>query len=207
MENLIVTISRQFGSGGHEVGRILAERLGIRFYDKELVDMLAKDGKYDAAFIAENEEVCSTPIYPAVPGFAMPIFYQSLPSDLIYKGQAKLIRTLAEHSSCVVVGRCADYILRKMNPVNVFVYGSLERRVDRKFSMIPDGLKITRDEIRERVEEVDNKRARYHSFYTDKEWGCMDGYDICINTDQIGVAGAVETILAYVEARKKFTDK
>ena len=132
MEKRIITISRQFGSGGHEVGMKLAKRLNIKFYDKELVDLLAKDGKYDVDFIEANEEKCSPPMCPIMPGFAMPVFYQDLPSDLIYKGQSKLIRSLAERGPCVVVGRCADYILRNMNPVDCFIYGSLEERISRK---------------------------------------------------------------------------
>ena len=199
MEKKIITISRQFGSGGHEVGMKLAQKLGVKFYDKELVDMLAKDGKYNADFIEANEEKCSPPMCPVMPGFSMPVFYQDLPSDLIYKGQSKLIRTLAERGPCVVVGRCADYILRNMNPVNCFVYGSLEARVNRKMSMIPEGLSFTREEIKKRVIDVDKKRAKYHEFYTDKRWGRMEDYDLYVNTDKVGIEGAVETIAAYVE--------
>ena len=145
MVSRIITISRQFGSGGHEIGVKLAKRLGVKFYDKELVDLLAKDGKYDVNFIEAHEEKCAPPICPVMPGFAMPVFYQDLPSDLIYKGQSKLIRTLAERGPCVVVGRCADYILPNMNPINCFIYASLEERVKRKMSMVPEGLDFTKD--------------------------------------------------------------
>ena len=199
MEKRIITISRQFGSGGHEVGMKLAKRLNIKFYDKELVDLLAKDGKYDVDFIEANEEKCSPPMFPIMPGFAMPVFYQDLPSDLIYKGQSKLIRSLAERGPCVVVGRCADYILRNMNPVDCFIYGSLEERISRKMSMVPEGLDFTREEIKKRVIDVDKKRAKYYEFYADRKWGRMEDYDLCINTDKVGIDGAVETILAYLE--------
>ena len=199
MEKRIITISRQFGSGGHEVGMRLAKRLGVKFYDKELVDLLAKDGKYDVDFIEANEEKCSPPMCPIMPGFAMPVFYQDLPSDLIYKGQSKLIRSLAERGPCVVVGRCADYILRNMNPVDCFIYGSLDERINRKMSMIPEGLDFTREEIKKRIIDVDKKRAKYYEFYADRRWGKMEDYDLCISTDNIGVDGAVETIMAYLE--------
>ena len=177
MVSRIITISRQFGSGGHEIGVKLAKRLGVKFYDKELVDLLAKDGKYDVNFIEAHEEKCSPPICPVMPGFAMPVFYQDLPSDLIYKGQSKLIRTLAERGPCVVVGRCADYILRNMNPIN-----------------------CSKDEIRKRIIDVDKKRAKYHEFYTDRKWGRMEDFDICICTDKCGIDGAVETIIRYCES-------
>ena len=199
MEKRIITISRQFGSGGHEVGMRLAKRLGVKFYDKELVDLLAKDGKYDVDFIEANEEKCSPPMCPIMPGFAMPVFYQDLPSDLIYKGQSKLIRSLAERGPCVVVGRCADYILRNMNPVDCVIYGSLDERINRKMSMIPEGLDFTREEIKKRIIDVDKKRAKYYEFYADRRWGKMEDYDLCISTDNIGVDGAVETIMAYLE--------
>ena len=200
MVSRIITISRQFGSGGHEIGVKLAKRLGVKFYDKELVDLLAKDGKYDVNFIEAHEEKCSPPICPVMPGFAMPVFYQDLPSDLIYKGQSKLIRTLAERGPCVVVGRCADYILRNMNPINCFIYASLEERVKRKMSMVPEGLDFTKDEIRKRIIDVDKKRAKYHEFYTDRKWGRMEDYDLCICTDKCGIDGAVETIIRYCES-------
>ena len=199
MEKGIITFSRQLGSGGHEVGMRLAKRLGVKFYDKELVDLLAKDGKYDVDFIEANEEKCSPPMCPIMPGFAMPVFYQDLPSDLIYKGQSKLIRSLAERGPCVVVGRCADYILRNMNPVDCFIYGSLDERINRKMSMIPEGLDFTREEIKKRIIDVDKKRAKYYEFYADRRWGKMEDYDLCISTDNIGVDGAVETIMAYLE--------
>ena len=199
MEKRIITISRQFGSRGHEVGMRLAKRLGVKFYDKELVDLLAKDGKYDVDFIEANEEKCSPPMCPIMPGFAMPVFYQDLPSDFIYKGQSKLIRSLAERGPCVVVGRCADYILRNMNPVDCFIYGSLDERINRKMSMIPEGLDFTREEIKKRIIDVDKKRAKYYEFYADRRWGKMEDYDLCISTDNIGVDGAVETIMAYLE--------
>ena len=150
-------------------------------------------------FIEANEEKCSPPMCPIMPGFAMPVFYQDLPSDLIYKGQSKLIRSLAERGPCVVVGRCADYILRNMNPVDCFIYGSLDERINRKMSMIPEGLDFTREEIKKRIIDVDKKRAKYYEFYADRRWGKMEDYDLCISTDNIGVDGAVETIMAYLE--------
>ena len=200
MVSRIITISRQFGSGGHEIGVKLAKRLGVKFYDKELVDLLAKDGKYDVNFIEAHEEKCSPPICPVMPGFAMPVFYQDLPSDLIYKGQSKLIRTLAERGPCVVVGRCADYILRNMNPINCFIYASLEERVKRKMSMVPEGLDFTKDEIRKRIIDVVINVSYYNEFYTDRKWGRMEDFDICICTDKCGIDGAVETIIRYCES-------
>ncbi len=199
MSGRIITISRQFGSGGHEIGIRLARRLGVKFYDKELVDLLAKDGKYDASFIEAHEEKCSQPICPVMPGFAMPVFYHDLPSDLIYKGQSKIIRSLAERGPCVVVGRCADYILRNMNPVNCFIYASMEERVKRKMAMLPEGADFTKEEMRKLIADIDKKRAKYHEFYTDRKWGHMEDFDLCVCTDRCGIDGAVETIIRYCE--------
>ena len=199
MKNTVITIGRQFGSGGHEVGVRLAEKLGIKFYDKELVEMIAKDGGLESQFLHDHDEKAPTPIYPVMPGFAMPIFYQQAPSDIVYTEQSKLIKKLAEDGPCVIVGRCADYVLKDFGVVNCFIYAELDDRINRKFSMVPEGLSFTKDDIKKRIEDVDRKRARYYEYYTDRSWGTMEGYDICVSTSKVGIDGAVATISAFVE--------
>lgn len=205
MKNGVITISRQFGSGGHEIGVKLAKELGIKLYDKELVELIAKNGKMDADFVAANDEKYIPPMYPVLHGgFALPVFYQSQPTDQIYKEQAKLIKELAASGPCVVIGRCADYILRDMRPVNCFVYGSEAQRIKRKMSMIPAGVEMKPEDMKRRLKEVDKQRSRYHSFYTERKWGDPVEYDICISTDRIGVDGAVKVIKEYCEAARIF---
>lgn len=198
MVNRIITIARQFGSGGHEVGVKLAERLGFKFYDKELVEMIAQKGGLEAKFLHDNDEKPPTPIYPVMPGFAMPIFYQQAPSDIVYTEQSKLIKNLAEEGSCVIVGRCADYILKDDGGIHCFIHADLEDRISRKLAMVPDGLEFSRNDIKKRIEDVDKKRARYYEYYTDRTWGAIGNYDLCVSTSKVGIDGAVATIAEYV---------
>ena len=199
MGNRIITIGRQFGSGGHEVGVRLAERLGVRFYDKELVDMIAKDAGLEERFLNEHDEKAPTPIYPVMPGFAMPIFYQQTPSDIVYTEQSKLVKKLAEESDCVIVGRCADYVLKDYGCINCFIYADIEDRIGRKLEMVPDGLEFSREEMKKRISVVDKKRAKYYEYYTDRIWGAIDTYDLCISTSKAGIDGAVDTIIEFLK--------
>ena len=192
MVSRIITISRQFGSGGHEIGVKLAKRLGVKFYDKELVDLLAKDGKYDVNFIEAHEEKCSPPICPVMPGFAMPVFYQDLPSDLIYKGQSKLIRTLAERGPCVVVGRCADYILKDRGDcLHVFVHAPLKDRAERIVRLYGE----TSEKPEKRLMDKDKKRSVNYRYYTDREWGLSQNYHLCLDSSEFGIEGCVDIIV------------
>ena len=199
MGNRVITIGRQFGSGGHEVGVRLADKLGVKFYDKELVDMIAKDAGLEEQFLNEHDEKAPTPIYPVMPGFAMPIFYQQTPSDIVYTEQSKNDKKLAEESACVIVGRCADYVLKDYGSVNCFIYADIEDRVARKMAMVPDGLAFSKDDIKKRIALVDKKRAKYYEYYTDRSWGAIDTYDICISTSKVGIDGAVDTILEFLK--------
>ena len=202
MSGKIITISRQFGSGGHEVGKKLAERLGLNCYDKELVDAIAKEGRFEQGFVEANDEQFTTPTYPLISGFALSLFYQHSPSDVVFKEQAKMMLRIADKGPCVVVGRCADFVLSPFNPLKVFIYGSTEKRIERKFAMVPEGVELTREDIRERIEEVDKKREEYPEMYADGKWGLTEAYDLCINTDKCGIDGAVDTICAYLESCK-----
>ena len=197
MEKRIITISRQFGSGGHEVGMRLAKRLGVKFYDKELVDLLAKDGKYDVDFIEANEEKCSPPMCPIMPGFAMPVFYQDLPSDLIYKGQSKLIRSLAERGPCVVVGRCADYALAgRPGLLRIFCRADLSQRIKRiqqRHNLSPEKAALL-------VAKTDRHRRVYYHHHTGRFWGHSSCYDLTVNTSVLGVDKTAETLEAYIRA-------
>jgi cytidylate kinase len=199
MGNRVITIGRQFGSGGHEVGVRLADKLGVKFYDKELVDMIAKEAGLEEQFLNEHDEKAPTPIYPVMPGFAMPIFYQQTPSDIVYTEQSKLVRKLAEESDCVIVGRCADYVLKDYGSVNCFIYADIEDRVARKLTMVPEGLEFTKEDIKKRIELVDKKRAKYYEYYTDRSWGAIGTYDICISTSKVGIDGAVDTIAEFLK--------
>ncbi len=197
--NRIVTIGREFGSGGREIGLQLAKRLSVPFYDKELVTLAAKDGSFAESFLSAREEQVS----PVLPAFSGPhstfSVYQESISDRIFFAQTDVIRSLAKNGACVIVGRCADYVLRG-EPVrlfNVFCYADMADRIQRKVEMdvTPEG-----GDMERHIRAIDRRRARYYMHYTGRKWGDMHNHDLCVNTSVTGVEGAVEAILAALSA-------
>lgn len=186
-----ITISRQYGSGGRELGEKLAEKLGIPFYDKELIAMIAKEGNIEPSILEANDEV-----EPDLDNYSTRQIepeYQIAMTQRIYTAQASVIKSLAEKGSCVIVGRCADAILP--DAVNIFVFADLESRISRIMSLHPE---LSRDEAVESITTVDRRRKAYHEYYSPIEWGVMDAYDICLNSGLTGVDGCLETALTYI---------
>ncbi len=195
----IITIGREFGSGGHEIGLKLAEALSIPFYDKLLVSMVAEDGEFAQEYLDEMDEKVDLHIAPFLATRSSYSVYQQPMSDKIFFRQAEIIRNLAKEGPCVIVGRCADYVLEN-NPdlVRVFLYGELEDRIQRKAAM---KLGMEGDALKKHVTSTDKKRARYYQHYTGKVWGDKKNYDLCINTSKTGIEGAVALIRTFLEAR------
>lgn len=200
--NKIITIARQFGSGGHNIGEALAEKLNIPFYDKELISIAAKEsGVAPDVFENVDEKATNSLLYSLSTGLFNYGNGFSLMGDLpvndrLYILQHKIIKELAEKENFVVVGRCADYVL-KDNPkvVKVFIYADVDSRAQRA---------VERHEIdparaKQTVIKADKVRANYYSFYSGKKWGLADNYDLCINSTHITTDQAVEIILSYLE--------
>lgn len=200
--NKIITIARQFGSGGHNIGEALAEKLNIPFYDKELISIAAKEsGVAPDVFENVDEKATNSLLYSLSTGLFNYGNSFSLMGDLpvndrLYILQHKIIKELAEKENFVVVGRCADYVL-KDNPkvVKVFIYADVDSRAQRA---------VERHEIdparaKQTVIKADKVRANYYSFYSGKKWGLADNYDLCINSTHITTDQAVEIILSYLE--------
>ncbi len=203
-KHLIITIGREYGSGGHEVGLKLAKHFGIQLYDKEIIDLIAKEGELSADFVHEYEETRPRFQFPMLVGGTVTPYYQQTFSDKIFMEQSKLMQREASTKSGVFIGRCSDYVLRKMNPINVFVCSDFDSRVKRKMLQVDESLDtFSVDEMEKIVKNVDKRRRQYYEYYSDKKWGASSGYDLCVNTDKIGVDGAVETIISFVEAIAK----
>ena len=197
--NTIITIGREFGSGGHEIGLKLADELHIPFYDKLLVSMVAEEGEFAQEFLDEMDEKVDIHIAPFLATRSSYSVYQQPMSDKIFFHQAEIIRKLADEGSCVIVGRCADYVLDgRPNVVRVFLYGNLEDRIVRKGKM----LDLKGDELKKHVVNTDKKRARYSRHYTGLIWGEKENYDLCINTSKTGIEGAVASIKAFIKAEE-----
>lgn len=200
-KKVVITIGREFGSGGREIGKRLAKKLNIPLYDKEIAKLVAEKGNLAEKYLLENEEKA-----PSYWDFAMPnptviasYYYQSM-SQTIYLEQSEMIKELAKNGACVIVGRCSDYVLRNSGSVNVFIFASINNRITRKLNLAKENENIVYEpkEMKKIVKNVDKRRAKYYRYYTSQEWGAKENYDICINTDKLSIDGAVDAIISYV---------
>ncbi len=196
MKKNIITVSRQFGSGGRTVGRMLAERLDIPFYDKELVKQVADETGFDASFIEENGEFSpSKSIFSFAMSQGVPCAPNGLSiSDFVFCAQRQVILKIAQ-KPCVIVGRGADYILKDREDVfNVFIHASTKDRADRIVRLYGESEK----KPEQRLADKDKKRKIYYKHYTDRDWGDAKNYDMCLDSGRIGIEKCVELILAAV---------
>ncbi len=186
--NRVITISREFGSGGRTIGKKTAEALGIPCYDRELLEKIAKESGFDERYIQEAGEY-------APGGFLAAAFSHSATgpnnADYLWNIQYKIISQLAEEGPCVIVGRCADYILRdKADCLRVFIHADMDFRAKRIVEVYGE-----REESPEqRLRDKDKRRAAYHRFYTDMKWGHAQNYDITLNSGRVGIDKCVEII-------------
>ena len=201
----IITIGRQFGSGGRYVGRLLAEKLGIPFYDKELLSEAAKQsGICEEIFEEHDEKPTRSLLFSLVTGMQHHMgtgnFYMDMPlNHRIFLAQFDAIRKLAEEGSCVIVGRCADYVLRE-NPdtVSIFVKADMPSKIQRAVTYYG----VEKDKAEERIRKADKQRASYYNYYATATWGDVDNYDLVVDTGVLGVEGAVELIAKFLELRE-----
>lgn len=205
MENkrMVITIGRQFGSGGREIGKKLAESLNIPFYDRELITLASKESGLCPEFFEKADERASHSLsYAFTLGF--PFFGNVSPyndylsNDTLFKIQSDTIRKIASEGSCVIVGRCADYILREdKRCVNVFIHSSLEKRMER----IVQRNAVTVEEAKVLIEKTDKSRAGFYNYYSNKTWGVASTYHLSVDSCSLGVEGTVAFIRSFV--RKK----
>ena len=196
MKKLIITIGRQFGSGGREVGKRVAESLGISFYDKELLAVAAKESGLSAQFLEDyDEKPTNSLLYSIVVGQSHMLMHGNghiSVEQMASKAQRDAVMSVAAKGSCVIVGRCADYILREEpGLVRVFISASEEHRI--RHICERDGM--TRDKAADKLRRMDKARKSYYSFHADGDWGEASNYDLCVNVSRFGMDQAVETIV------------
>lgn len=200
---VIVTIDREFGSGGHEVGRRLAERLEIPFYDDEIIARAAACTGYHEEYVKANDE--KAPDYSLASMFTGVDTFQPSPFAKIQEEEFRIIKEIAAEGSCVIIGRAADYILVEEPHVSIFIFAPIEERIKRNLEVAkvkyPDE-KADEVAMEKRIRQIDKQRRRYYEFYTDNKWGGRDVYDLLINTSRAGVEGAVDIIEAYIKGGK-----
>ncbi len=209
-ENLVITIGRECGSGGRQIGRAVAERLGINFYDQELLQLAAKNsGMCENIFRTHDEQPVSSLLYSLVMntyslGYANSSYSDVPLNQKVFLAQFDTIKQLAEQESCVIVGRCADYALEEHeHKVSVFI--SAEERD--KIPWLMKLYSLTEDEARDRMIKTDKRRASYYNYYTNKKWGSVNSYDFCINTSSVGRERAVDLIIDFAKYKEDFLKK
>ena len=201
-EKYVITFARQFGSGGHEVAKTTAKLLGIPFYDKELIAIAAKEsGLSEHLFDGLDEKPTNSFLYSLVMGVQSGAstycrYGDVTGSDNIFRIQAQVIRQIADKEPCVIVGRCADYILQEYeNLVSVFVHANIEQRIER----IMKRYDLKEKNAEDYINKTDKRRNSFYNFYTNRVWGSVDNYNLAIDTAQIGIKNAAEIIAEYVK--------
>ena len=206
MENFVITIGRELGSGGKSIGKIMAEKLNIPIYDSRLITIAAKESGFNPELFEKADEVTNKGLVSSVvrtvtsPFTAIGNFYDnSLSNESLFKIQTDVIHQKAETESCIIVGRCADYILRNHpRHLNVFIRANYDDRV--RFVCERDG--INPDKARQLIDKTDNQRSAYHDFYCETNWGDSRAYDVCINSSLLGLEGTAAYLLEF--ARQYF---
>lgn len=203
-KNVVITIARQYGSGGKTVGEMLAEDLGIHYYDKELMKLASDDsGINEALFVKADEKVKSSLLFRVAKnvyqGELIPPESDDFTSnDNLFNYQAKIIKELAKQESCVIIGRCADFVLRDYdNVLSVFVHAPEDfclEQAAKKHSM------STR-ELEKYIARTDKRRAEYYKYHTGREWTDARNYDFCLDSSKLGFERCVEEIKAYIRVR------
>ena len=206
MSNTVITIARQYGSGGRTVGKMLAKRLDIPCYDREIISLASEEsGIHPTLFQDEKKKARLSacvpyrrlqkclPLSPESAGFTK--------DDNLFRYQAKIIRQLAEESSCVIIGRCADHILADVpGVVRVFVHAPENFCLQE--AMKVNSLSVS--DVQKLIAQTDEYRAHYYKYYTGQEWKNAQNYDLSLDSSRLGFDGTVEAILSYIEVRKKF---
>ncbi len=194
-KKIIITIGREFGGEGHEIGKELADRLGIKMYDKDLLAIAAKRSGLAVEHLANVDESITNRFLEPYLGFG--IMNDNL-NDKLFAEESQIIRDIASRESCIIIGRCADYIL-KDDPdcIHAFIYAPYEVRVE----IIKNKHKITEEAARKLVKKMDQVRDGYYTYYAGKGWNRKEGKDILLNRAKFGISGCVDILEAMVKSR------
>ena len=204
--NTVITIGRQFGSAGREIGERVAEHFGIKCYDKELLTRAAKESGFCEEMIQNHDErPTNSFLYNLVMdtysfGYNSSSFVDMPISHKVFLAQFDTIQKIAKEGPCIIVGRCADYALAEMsNCLHIFIYGNEESKVKR----IMEKYSLSEAKAREMIIKKDKQRQSYYNYYSSKKWGRADSYDLCINSSILGVEGTANLIIQYIEDFEK----
>ena len=191
-KKVVITISREYGSGGRYIGKLVADKLGIKLYDKEFINKLSKETGFSEDYIESNEQKRES-----IDG----LYYNGMSNaDELFVKEAELIKKVANKESCVIIGRCADFVLKdKKNVIKVFVYNNMENKIKRAEKFY----NIDKKKAEKEINKINKLRANHYKHYTDREWQNHENYDICINSDALGVEKSADLICEIVENKEK----
>ena len=203
MKHMIINVGRQVGAGGQEIGRMLAEDFDAKFYDRELLNLAAKESGFSEKFFKQNDEkkgFLRGLLNVQTPHLSGGNLYGSnFSQERLFQFQSDAIRKAAQEGSCVFLGRCADYVLRDFdNVVNVFITASMDFRVQ----LVSKVKELDAEHARKLIEHVESRRAQYYNYYTGKRWGAAESYDLCIDASILGLEETEKIIATFI--RKRF---
>jgi cytidylate kinase len=200
----VINIGRQLGSGGREIGHILSQQLGIAYYDKEILSLAARESGFCTEIFERNDErkgffrTVFNSIAPMMGGSNGDFYSNQISDENLFRIQSDAIRKAANETSCIFIGRCADYILRD-HPrcVNIFISADREDRIRR----ICENLKVDPSAAEKMMEQGDSQRAEFYNFYSSRRWGAANTYHLCINSSVLGIEGTATLIRQFVEKK------
>ncbi|MDE7219870.1 MAG: cytidylate kinase-like family protein [Oscillospiraceae bacterium] len=198
---MIITINREFGSGGRELGKRLAGALSIPCYDDEIIEMITKEHGWDAGYVARVSERSIRTAYPLTIGRRFSVPYSVMEQSVkVAVAERKIIEGLAQQGDCVIVGRCADAILEQFNPFNIFVYADMEFKIKRCQERAAAEESITPQEMKRRIQQIDRSRALQYETFSKFRWGAKEAYHLCINTSGKEIKTLVPAVALYCKA-------
>ena len=193
-KHIVITISREYGSGGRYVGKLVADKLGIKLYDKEFIEKMAEETGLSKEYIENNEQKREALSY-----LNNGYYFGLTNSDELFLKESELIKEVATNESCVIIGRCADFILKdKKNVIKIFIYSDMKDKIKRATEIYG----FNKDKAEKEITRIDKLRANHYKYYTDKEWNNISNYDICINSDSLGVEKAADLICEIIKEKQ-----
>ena len=200
----VITIGREFGSGGRELGRRIAEKLQIAYYDQEIVTEIAKRTKLSEKYverITEDRPYIPYPIHAGTSFHTAYYAYTEFDRSLtVFAEQHSIIKELAEKSDCVIVGRCADYILKEKDPFRIFVYADAQSKLERCRERSPEDEKLSDSKMQRNIRSIDKGRARYYNYFSHQKWGAYENYDLLINTSGKDIRQISDAVADYLKS-------
>lgn len=193
----IITISREFGSGGRELGKRLAENLGFDYYDREIVSEVAKQKGLDEEYVEKSLEKGLSVSMPLHYGRSFTLEQSFSNIDLLV-AEHKIIKAVAEKGNCIIVGRASNVILNELNPFSIFVYSDIQSKINRCKNYEKNG-ELTDREAEKMIKRIDSDRKKYYAMFSDKKWGCKSGYDLCVNTTDIEIKKIIPALSDYAK--------